>query len=84
MPASGENSEAATGPSATTTAYRGVAGESNVWLDRLTARFRAAILFQVPVGYEDEDGFHHAAEDAQQKESTSPEPDDGSTHTTES
>jgi hypothetical protein len=28
------------------------------WLQRSTARFRAAITLQIPVGFQDEKGFH--------------------------
>jgi hypothetical protein len=28
------------------------------WLDRLARQFRAAMIFQIPVGFQDEAGFH--------------------------
>ena len=38
-----------------------VAHESQIRLHQAAARFRSAITLQVPVGYEDEQGFHYGA-----------------------
>jgi hypothetical protein len=34
------------------------AAQPEGWLDRAAAQFRAAITFNIPVGYENETGFH--------------------------
>jgi len=34
------------------------ANPTDDWLHRSTARFRAAIMLQVPVGFQDRQGFH--------------------------
>jgi hypothetical protein len=34
-------------------------GQHDDWLHSATARFRAAITLQIPVGYQDETGFHY-------------------------
>jgi hypothetical protein len=35
-------------------------GEPDAWLRQAAARFRSAITLQIPVGYQDETGFHCA------------------------
>lgn len=47
------------------------AKNSSDWLDRAAARFRLAMTLQIPVGYEDEEGFHCGMHHAEEKPSQS-------------
>jgi hypothetical protein len=52
--------------SATARLDRGFTGDQNGdALERAAAQFRAAIIFRIPEGYQDEAGFHYGAQSLQ-------------------
>ena len=50
------------------------------WLDRAAAQFRSAIIFQIPVGYQDETGFHCGIQHPPERISISAEREDEHSH----
>ena len=49
------------------------AGENHGgWLDRVTAQFRSAVTFQIPMGYQDKTGFYRGVERAVKRISVVP------------